>query len=186
MSNSSANDIPSWTFSLEIEFDEIAYNASQSRDPITFHGWLNWTGYSVREINVHLYGTCSLNDVYLSQYDFSFHLPQSIPFTGFIPIPQDLNSTKMVNIIFTAIAEQGATQSSGSVQASLIVRYWEPEENNVTVSLGSQSNPNYPLIFGLPSLLLFFLVLLYFKMQKLKGFISIVSDKLLIFVIYMP
>jgi hypothetical protein len=174
---SQASDIPPWTLTIELEFDKDEYNLSQSRDPITFHGWLNWTGYSAREMNVHLYAGSSLNEVFLSRYDFSFRFPESVPFTGFIPIPEDLNSTQPQMMTISGTVQIGFSQYHFSgTQVDLVVRYWEPEENETGPKFGLDSSPNYPLMLAPPSLLLFFLVFLYIIRRRLKVSLIIIQS----------
>lgn len=138
---------------IEIVFDKSEFNISQSREPITFHGWVNYTGISLIPFTIHLECQSDLGEVFLSQYEFTFRLPDSIPFEGFIPISPEWNYFTTPQMTISGYVEQGGIQYEMPPQTCLIPVHYYEEVNSIDETIDLRENNDY-------SFLLEFLVLL--------------------------
>ncbi|MEE9151932.1 MAG: hypothetical protein V3U20_08895 [Thermoplasmata archaeon] len=160
------NGIPDWELTIEIGFDKSAFNLSQSDEPVTFHGWVNYTGVSVIPLTVHLEPYSDLGDVFLSQYDFTFRLPDSIPFDGLNPIEPEWNSTITPALTISGYVQQGGLQTDIPSQSCIIPVYYYEEEEGMNETDEPKEQEFDFLLVAIPSYLLVSLI-----------FISLVSWK---------
>ncbi len=148
-SNVVSQGVPEWEITIEFAFDPETLNLSEYPPAILFDGWVNFTGYSVAPTDVHLTPSSDLGCVYFSQYDFSFHTPESIPFNGLITNDVEGNfsyPSMMISGTFT----QGALQYPINPITVFIPAYYFIEEDE-----GIPKCPEPPKSDDFPFLLIF-------------------------------
>jgi len=151
---------------IEIVFDKSEFNLSQSQETITFHGWVNYTGVSVIPFTIHLKCQSDLGEVFLSQYEFTFRLPDSIPFNGIIPIPLEGNFFATPQMTISGFIEQGGIQYEMPPQTYLIpVDYYE-EVNNIDETIDLRENHDYSFLLEFLALIVLFTILIRLLRRK--------------------
>jgi len=142
--------------SIEVVF-ESKLNFSKIENPFPFHGWVNYTEYAVRPLTIHLDPNSDIGDVYLSQYDFTFQLPDSIPFDGIICIEPENITLPTPTLIINGYVEQGMWRTSfPSISYIIPCTYYEEnetEENETGEEFIEQRKENTNLfLIGIPIL----------------------------------
>lgn len=148
----SVHAIGTITISLEAEVKKI--NINQSSLPLILHGSVGYDGISVRPVTITLAPYCDVGEVTLSQYEFVFHLPDTIPFDAYIFInPETENDTMGMLILDMIYSEGGIQYDAGSVsQIFLVLNYDENETVKEQIKLNSE-HPNF-LLLGIPAVLI--------------------------------
>ncbi len=148
----SVNAFGTVTISFEGEVKEI--NINQSNAPLILHGSVGYDGISVRPVTITLAPYCDVGEATLSQYEFVFHLPDTIPFDAYIFISPETENDTMgmltLNIIYT---EGGIQYDAGSVsQIFLVLNY----DENETAKAQFKMNNGYPgfLLLGIPAVII--------------------------------
>jgi hypothetical protein len=153
----------------EIVFDKETLNLSRNPPAVTFQGWLNFTGYVLAPITVHLDPSSDLGCVYLSQYEFTFQTPESVAYTGLITIEIDENFTITPALTLQGTFEQAGIKSTISPSSTIIpAYYWEEEESDIPNPLNQDRLGGIPLVFALPFLLVFFGSFIIMTRSKVK------------------
>ncbi len=151
---------------IEIMFDKSGFNLSQSNEPVTFHGLVNFTSISVIPLTLHLEPFSDLGDVFLSQYEFTFRLPDSIPFDGLIPIPPELNLTAIPQLTIHGYVEQGVLQSDIPPMSCIIPVYYYEEEESINETKEPKEKGDALLLVSIPScfvISIIFIILIYWR-----------------------
>lgn len=165
---------------FDIVFNEETLNLSQNPPAVTFQGWVNFSDYVLAPITVHLSMSSDLGCVYLSQYDFTFQTPESIPYTGLITMEVDENSTQTFALDLHGTVEQAGIQyDMGSMSRIIPAYYWE-EEQEVVAPAKSEKAHDTLFIFALPFLLVFLGVYMTLIRPKLRKYVqnnNLLSDK---------
>lgn len=163
-----ADDIPPRELTLEIVYEKSEFNLSRSREPITFDGWVNYTGYSAIPITIHLEAFSDLGDVFLSQYDFTFRIPDSIPFDGFIPIPIDWNFSSTPQMTFYGYVEQGGIQYDIGTVTYIIPVYYYDEEATISEPIEKEEQNSSILWVTIIALLVLIKIFTVFMKRKIR------------------
>jgi hypothetical protein len=165
-----APDIPDWEITIEVTFNPETLNLSEYPPAILFDGWVNYTGYSVTPIDVHLTPSSDLGCVYFSQYEFSFHTPESIPFNGLITNELDGNFS-FYSMYIHGTFTQGAFQYPiNPITVFIPVHYlWEEEEEAEPEPLEPPKSDDFPFFLGLPPLLFFVLYVIIIRPRMSKN-----------------
>lgn len=131
----SASPITSITISLGGEVKTI--NINQSNAPLIIHGSVGYEGISIRPVTITLEPYCDVGEVVLTQYEFVFHLPDTIPFDAFIYIaPETENDTVGTLTLNGYYSEGGIQQSINAVsQIFYVLNYGENETPSEKVEL---------------------------------------------------
>lgn len=142
--------------SIEIAF-ESKLNLSQIEKPFPFHGWVNFTEYVVRPVTIHLDPYSDIGEVYLSQYDFTFQTPDSIPFDGIICIEPENITLPTPTLTITGYYEQGMWRTSiNSISYIIPCTYYnenETEKNETVEGFIKQGGEDVnPYLIGIPIL----------------------------------
>jgi hypothetical protein len=152
-----ASDFQEEDGGIEVVFDPETLNFTLEPAAILFDGWVNFTGYAVAPVTVHLSMSAEFGTVYLSQYDFVFHTPDSIPFDGLILLPFDFNYTFTNSMMITGTYEQyGLLFPINPMTCFNESYYWEEEEAVPEYPKPPESD-EFPYFLGLPPLLFFVL-----------------------------
>ena len=173
-------DVPEGDLTIEIVFDEETLNLSLNPNAVTFSGWVNWTGYTLVPITLHLQACSDLGDVYLSQYDFTFQTPESYPFTGLITNGFEGNFTASFHMTISGTFEQGGViQNINPITWLVPAYYWEEEENDIIDYENPQRSDDIPSLIALPFLpisLGAYLIVIRPRLRK-NVKIKVLSDK---------
>lgn len=123
----SASPITVITIRLEAEVKTI--NINQSNLPLIIHGSVGYEGISIRPVTITLEPFCDVGEVVLTQYEFVFHLPDTIPFDALIYItPETENDTLGTLTLNGYHSEGGIEQPINPVsQIFYVLNYGENE-----------------------------------------------------------
>lgn len=163
-----SNDIPDIELTIEIVFDKSAYNLSRSDEPVTFHGWVNYTGVSVICFTLHLEPCSDLGDVFLSQYDFTFRLPESIPFDGINPIDDGYNSQATPVLTISGYVEEGGIRTSIAPTSWIIPVYYYEEEEDLNETKEQKEQDINLFLVSIPGYLLISLIFISLTTWKIE------------------
>jgi hypothetical protein len=164
-----APDIPEWDLTIEVAFDPETLNLSEYPPAILFDGWVNFTGYTAVPVNVHLTPSSDLGCVYLSQYDFSFHTPESIPFNGLITNEIEGNFS-FYSLTFAGSVEQGGLQYGLSPSTTIIpVYYLIEEDEDIPEPPEPPKSDDFPYFLGLPPLIFCVLYVVIIRPRMIKN-----------------
>jgi hypothetical protein len=168
-----SNDPPEWELTIEIEFDKDTLNLSQNTSSIIFFGWVIWNGYAALPLTVHLTAHSDIGDVFLSQYDFTFQTPDSIPFDGIITHQLESQPVATPQLTIGGTVEQGGLNYNLPPTSYLVPIYsYKEEEISPKEAKEPENSHNYFILLGLPSLLFLFLVYFWVvrgKLRRAKG-----------------
>ncbi|UCE73888.1 MAG: hypothetical protein JSV56_12850 [Methanomassiliicoccales archaeon] len=159
---------PDWGIIIEFDFDKPLYNLSESNDPITFHGWVNYTGVPTIPFTLHISAQSDIGEVYLSQSDFTFRASDSIPFNGLNQIQQEGNFTTEPQLTISGYIQKGGLTYEVPPSTSIIpIVYYEEEveEQNETREFKQKIDSFF--ILGIPSLLILYGFYIAFVRRKL-------------------
>ncbi len=163
-----AQDDPTGELTIELSLEESDINLSQNIEPYTFRGWVNWTGISVMPFTVHLIPTCDIGNVFLSQYDFTFQLPDSIPFDGLIVIePEKITLATAVLTMNGYVDEGGLRYSMTPTSYILPIRFYK-EDEPVYETVEHNDQDNVLLLRGITGLMMISVVAIVFTRRKMK------------------
>lgn len=166
-----SKDIPDMELTIEIVLDKSAYNLSRSDEPVTFHGWVNYTGVSVIPLTVHLEVYSDIGEDFLSQYDFTFRLPDSIPFNGSNPIEIEMDWMDTPQLTISGYVQQRGLQYEIPPQSCIIPIYYYEEEEGINETTEKKEEDLNLFLVGIPGYLLaslLFISLATWKIEKDK------------------
>ncbi len=147
----SANPIGTISISLEGEVKEI--NINQSDRPLIIHGSVGYEGVSVRPVTITLDPICDVGDVILTQYEFVFHVPDTIPFDALIFIYPETENDTVGTLILNSYFSVGVIQQNGNPVAQIftVLNYDENEE--IIESVIYRIEPQNYFLIGIPALM---------------------------------
>lgn len=157
---------------ISIQAEPPVVNINQSNEPLTMNCSISYQGVSALPYIIYMSVSCDVGEVYLTQYQFIFHYPETIPFDAIIYIdPETENDTKGV-FTLQAYYEKGALRSSlAPVSQIIIVQNYDPdyiEENISTKFFGSEDSDDPLFLFALPSLFIFLGIYVIIIRPKLR------------------
>ena len=157
---------------LSIQPEPPTVNINQSNEPLTMNCAIGYQGVSALPDTIYMAASCDVGEVYLTQYQFVFHYPETIPFDAIIYIdPETENDTQGV-FTLQAYYEKGALRSSlAPVSQIIIVHNYDPEhiEENESIKITGPENSIDPLfLFAFPSLFIFLGVYVKIIRPKLR------------------
>lgn len=157
--------------SLTIQAEPSCVNINQSNEPVVIHCSLSYEGISVLPYAVYLDACFENGDVYLTQYEFVFHYPETIPFDAIVLIDPDTANDTQGNLVISGYSEEGGLQYGlFSVSRIINIYNYDPDyDEGKELSLAAPSQPSNEIIFyyGIPSLLFFLGVYLSFVRPRL-------------------
>ena len=146
--------------SLTIQPKPPTININQSNEPLVMHCAIGFDGVSVLPYTVYMEGSSDVGDVYLTQYQFVFHYPETIPFDAIIFIdPETANNTQGELVISGHNEEGGIVYNVNPVMQIFEVLNYDPNQT-IEIETKKTMEPDFPLdplfLFGLPSLIVLF------------------------------
>jgi hypothetical protein len=144
---------------ISIQAQPPIVNINQSNEPLIMNCSLGYQGVSALPYTIYMDAYCDVGEVYLTQYQFVFHLPDTIPFDAIIFIdPETENDTQGVISLSAYYEAGGVRQSYGPVSQLIIVQNYDPTriEENITPEFFGYEDSYEPIfIYVLPSLFIF-------------------------------
>ena len=102
--------------------EEGETNINQTNEPVIFHGWIEYTGVSVRPLIVNLWASCGVGDTILTQSEFVFHLPENKTYDLYLLIYEETINGTVSQLSIGGTWTQGvSTGSIGGLQCPLLI-----------------------------------------------------------------
>ena len=145
------------TISLTIHPVPPCVNINQSNDPVIMPCTITFDGYSALPYTVYVDAKCDVGEVYLTQNEFVFHYPETVPFDAIVMIdPNTANDTQGTLTIGGYCQEGGIQYNINPVSQIIQVLNYDPnyeEGKELDVAVPSQPSNDILFFYGFPSLL---------------------------------
>ena len=141
--NSSSNVGAPGYITLTLPSEPPTVNINQSNEPLIMHCAVGFEGVSVLPYTIHMAASSDVGEVYLTQYQFVFHYPETIPFDAIIFIdPETENDTEGVISLSAYNEVGGVRQSLGTVMQIITVLNYDLYQTDVNNSI-EITDPEY-------------------------------------------
>jgi hypothetical protein len=145
--------------SLSIQAEPPSININQSNEPVIMHCTISFDGVSVMPYTIYMNGTCDVGEVYLTQYQFVFHYPETIPFDAIIHIDPSTQNNTQGEFVLSGYYSEGGLQYTISPVGQIIEIYnYDPDhEEGKEIDHIYRPKQSHDFLFycGLPSFLFF-------------------------------
>lgn len=169
---SSSNGSAPGYITLSIQAKPPTVNINKSNEPLIMHCAVGFQGASVLPYTVHMDASSDVGEVYLTQYQFVFHYPETVPFDAIIFIDPETENDTEGQISLTPYYEEGGVRYSlGTVSQIITILNYDPdyiEENESKGFAGSEYSNDPIFLFAFPSLFIFLAVLIVIIRPRLK------------------